>query len=89
MLKSDLNPEWTLEVQTNFNVDPKTNKTSATYLKLPKLHGFINAIIMWCKRDQQFAGLTMEEFVDSLLTPEELALFDGMPVATFTHNEIT
>lgn len=89
MLKGDSNSEWSLEVQTNFNVDPKTNKTSATYIKVINIHSFINAILLWCKRDQEFAGLTMEEFIDSLLTPEELAIFDDMPIATFTHDEIT
>jgi len=89
MLKGELDErEWKLEVQTNFNVDPSTSKTTTTYIPVSS-PGFVKAILVWVKMDQKFAGMTMDDFIDSLLTPEEIAELDGMPIATHSCHEIS
>lgn len=81
-------PKLTLEIQTNFNIDPKSGKTSSTYKKVD-IPGFVSAVGLWVKRNQEFAGMHMDEFIDSLLTPDEINTLNGMPVATYTREEIS
>lgn len=78
--------EWFLEVKTNFNVDPVSKKTSATYERVEH-PSFVSAVLLWIKNGQKFADMEMHDFINTLLTPDEIAQLNGMPVATQT-NEI-